>query len=496
MKTGYLDNFYARLGLKIDATEQEIKNSYHQAAIKFHPDTNHKGGSTEIFLQIQEAYETLSIPKQRLIYDKELPKDAKSFKDILTNTIFSRSALEISNSEQIIYALINFTAFPHNDPSINNYKSPINVSIVIDTSTSMKGERLEAVKSTSLKIIKNLRKTDYISIISFNDKSTVVLPSVQNPDMNIVESQISQLSTKGGTEIYQGLSESYLEIKKQLSSNKVNQIVLLTDGKTYGDKNKCISLAKELGENGISISGLGIGKDWNEDFLEELVKKTGGETVYAKDPSSIAKFMNVKFSQLNNTYATNIHLTYNLPKNVELKYVFRISPNTNSLSIDPLKFGDLQYDNNLSVLMEFLVKKVPISDFPFLLINGELDLTIPGKSIPRVSQKFNLMRPVAIEPPKDTPPQMLIRALSKISLYRLQEEAFNAVKNGHIELATIKLNNLATQLLVSGEPILADTVLSEIDKLEGGTNIKSEKERKQIKYGTRALLLPPGKEFP
>ena len=78
MATGYLDNFYARLGIPQSATQEEIRTAYHQAARKFHPDQSKDKGSTEIFLHIQEAYETLSNPAKRAEYEFEIPvKDAE-----------------------------------------------------------------------------------------------------------------------------------------------------------------------------------------------------------------------------------------------------------------------------------------------------------------------------------------------------------------------------------------------------------------------------------
>jgi Ca-activated chloride channel family protein len=88
---------------------------------------------------------------------------------------------------------------------------------------------------------------------------------------------------------------------------------------------------------------------------------------------------------------------------------------------------------------------------------------------------------------------MLIKAMSKLSLYRMQEQARQDLANGEVEKATQRLQNLATQLLVSGEPGLAQTVLLEVKGIQNGRGLSEEAE-KQIKYGTRALLLPSGME--
>lgn len=59
-------NFYEVLGVKKDATHDEIKKAYKRLAMKHHPD---RGGDTEKFAKITEAYEVLKDPKKRAQYD-------------------------------------------------------------------------------------------------------------------------------------------------------------------------------------------------------------------------------------------------------------------------------------------------------------------------------------------------------------------------------------------------------------------------------------------
>jgi Ca-activated chloride channel family protein len=67
------------------------------------------------------------------------------------------------------------------------------------------------------------------------------------------------------------------------------------------------------------------------------------------------------------------------------------------------------------------------------------------------------------------------------------------VAAGEIGKATRHLQYLATHLLAHGERDLAHTVLVEAEHIHQ-TNQFSKEGDKRIKYGTRALLLPPGLE--
>ncbi|CAK7201009.1 DnaJ-related protein scj1 [Sporothrix eucalyptigena] len=65
------EDYYKVLGLKRDANDREIKSAYRQLSKKFHPDKN-PGDATakDKFVEVSEAYEALSDPKTRKIYDQ------------------------------------------------------------------------------------------------------------------------------------------------------------------------------------------------------------------------------------------------------------------------------------------------------------------------------------------------------------------------------------------------------------------------------------------
>ncbi len=72
----------------------------------------------------------------------------------------------------------------------------------------------------------------------------------------------------------------------------------------------------------------------------------------------------------------------------------------------------------------------------------------------------------------------------------MQERARSEVEDGDTEQATKHLQYLATHLITQGHKDLAQTVLAEAESVSN-THKFSAAGDKRIKYGTRALLLPP-----
>ena len=129
---------------------------------------------------------------------------------------------------------------------------------------------MDIVKTTAIDLIRQLRPQDILSIVTFSDRAEVLLPAGHQPERRDLETQIQMIEANGGTEIYQGLEAGFFQVRENLSKNHINHIILLTDGRTYGDDSTCMSIGEEAAANGVGISTLGIGDEVNDSFLDCL----------------------------------------------------------------------------------------------------------------------------------------------------------------------------------------------------------------------------------
>lgn len=481
-------NYYAVLGLKSKANAEAIRRAYHLAVRQLHPDVNANPEATELFLRTQEAYEILSDPVRRAAYDAELAIATQP--PVTLRTLFSRSHLLQIEEPQLYYALLEIKPEEKAVKELGARPSPpLNVCLLIDRSTSMQGERMDTVKATAIEILRQLREEDIFSIVTFSDRAQILTPARRSPNAAEIEGEIRSIRPGGGTEILQGLQAALMEVRRHLSRDQVNHIILLTDGRTYGDERDSLSLAAKAAESGIGISGFGIGSDWNDTFLDDLATPSGNQSQYVSNAKGIQGFLQKKFYDLGQVFAEQLAFEFQAGPGVALRYAFRLNPDPGPLNVQaPIRLGNVPLKSELSFILEFLVEPSKLEATDQMLVRGEVQMNIPAQ-VETPPLEILLSSPVHGTDSEEDPPFELMDAISRVTLYRMQEKARQEVREGQIEIANRRLQSLATQLLAQGKHALANTVLAEARNLLHTRALSMEGE-KGIKYGTRSLFLP------
>jgi len=249
----------------------------------------------------------------------------------------------------------------------------------------------------------------------------------------------------------------------------------------------CLALASKLAERNIGISGLGIGKEWNDIFLDVLATRTGGSSAYIAQPQDIKRLLLEKFNALAQTYADDVTLSLNPVDGVELSYAFRLERDPVAIPVDDqLHLGAILQDASTRVIFEYIIQPKAVKSDLLTVLDGMLKVSIASHPMPVPSLRLHLSRPISDNPETDPPPPQIVQALSRLMLYRMQERARKELEEGQVESATRHLRVLASNLLTQGERSLAQTILLEVDHLQEKHALSAEGS-KTMNYGTRAL---------
>lgn len=188
-------------------------------------------------------------------------------------------------------------------------RTPVNVAIVLDRSGSMSGQKLEHAKQAAIQAVDRLSNEDIVSVITYNHKVNVLIPATKISDKNKINQQIKSIQAGGNTALFAGISKGAAEVRKFLDKDRVNRVILLSDGKA----NSGPSSPKALGDlgaslikEGISVTTLGLGEGYNEDLMNQLARRSDGNHTFIESPSQLVKIFNAEFGDILSVVAQEV----------------------------------------------------------------------------------------------------------------------------------------------------------------------------------------------
>ena len=481
---------YAVLGIRSDAEPEEIKQVYRQLVRRYHPDVNPDDGAAERFHEIQQAYELLSNPEQRRAFDQWRKQHGlEGPAPLILRVTPSQEALPSLGESQVLYVMAELSA----SDEIEAQRLPLNLCLVLDRSTSMKGGRLQQVKEAARFIVDRMEADDVFSLVSFSDRASIVVPGSRDLDKAVARKAINSIQSGGGTEILQGLQLGLDRIRKWKDDGSISHLILLTDGQTYGDEEECLEAAKAAGAERISLTLMGVGADWNDKLLDEMAKLSGAPdaSIYIDSTNKIAEAFHSRIDGLGNIFARDLVMSVRLAPQITMKEIFRVSPQINRLySTDSqIRLGSLETERPQAVMLELVIPS--LSPGTHRLLHIDIEGRVPAVGEHPIRTGYTMQIPFNLELSRRSPvPPDIVAAMGKLAIFKMQERVMQDIEMGHLEPAVSRLKTMATRLLDIGEVELARAALLEAGRLSQ-TGSLSSSGRKKIRYGTRELTIVP-----
>lgn len=214
-----------------------------------------------------------------------------------------------SDKKQTAYVKVGLTGFSM--PAATR-RVPVNVALVLDKSGSMNGRKIEEAKQAAIQAVSRLDKDDIVSVIVYDSTVQVLVPATKMTDREDVCRKISSVSAGGRTALFAGVSKGAAELRKFLDSDRVNRIVLLSDGLANvgpSSPSELGSLGASLKKEGVSVTTMGLGLDYNEDVMVQLASHSGGNHIFIEDETQIAGFFKEEFDTVLSVVAQEVAIT-------------------------------------------------------------------------------------------------------------------------------------------------------------------------------------------
>lgn len=198
-------------------------------------------------------------------------------------------------------------------------RMPVNVAIVIDKSGSMGGNKIEQARRAAIQAIDRLGEDDIVSIVAYDSSVNVLVPATKASDRELIKAKISSLQAGGNTALFAGVSKGAAEVRKFKADNRVNRVILLSDGLANVGPSAPSDL-EELGgsliKEGISVSTMGLGLGYNEDLMTRLALVSSGNHVFIEDAENLVQVFQNEFDDVLSVVAQKLHIKATLAEGV------------------------------------------------------------------------------------------------------------------------------------------------------------------------------------
>ena len=401
-----------------------------------------------------------------------------------------RDSLLVQPRAQMFYALLDLKL----SDAVQVSQQPLNMSLVLDHSSSMqRNDKLQRLKEAVSRIVDMMNPRDYLSIVTFGDRASVLLPSAPLGNKRAARQALDAIRCRGGTEISTGIRAGLQELRGH-SSALISQMILLTDGQTYGDEDICLTLATQAGEQQVQITALGLGDDWNSALLDELAARTGGYTDYVQSAEQLASVFEEHLHIIQRTALRNLRMVIATSSSSRLLRATWVAPGIKPLPVPTetptghtltLDLGRMSNDRDYRLLLELVVASRGEGSVDVATIQFMYD--VPGMSRENESITHQLFGTFVKRWDVDPPVHLRVHdALRKITAHRLQEQAMQAIQEGQTQKGTANLRTAAKHLEAAGCAELADLARMEAERVERQGQAQAG-SMKRIIYGTRKL---------
>ncbi len=195
----------------------------------------------------------------------------------------------------------------------------VNLSIVLDRSGSMSGQKLEKAKDAAIEALRHLGPQDIFSVVVYDHNVRTVVPARSARHVEWIERRIREIRCGGNTALFGGVSQGAAEVRKNFGRGYVHRIILLSDGIANVGPSSPQDLGRlgaALIKEGISVTTVGVGTDYNEDLMTRLSQNSDGNSYFVESSRDLPRIFAGELGDVLNVVAKKVHVIVECPDGV------------------------------------------------------------------------------------------------------------------------------------------------------------------------------------
>ncbi len=229
----------------------------------------------------------------------------------------------------------------------NPPRLPLDLTVVVDRSGSMSAEGRMAYVKRGLDVMsESLRHGDRVNVVLFDDRVCTPLEDwvVGRDDPALLDRTISDMQPRGSTNLDMGLQSGY-ELARRFAPGTKGQrnerVLLLTDAwlNTGEVRPDVVSeVGRAFDEHDVRLTGIGVGRQFNDAVLDMLTEKGKGAYVYLGSEAVVDRVFGLGFEALTRTIAHDVRFALELPDSLAMLRFYGEESSRDPADVQPIHY--------------------------------------------------------------------------------------------------------------------------------------------------------------
>ena len=205
---------------------------------------------------------------------------------------------------------------------------------------------MDYVQRGLLQMVGQLVPGDRVDLVLFDSDVCAPLENfvVGRDDGAVLEQEIRKIRPNSATNLVGGLRDAYrIQTARNRASvaDRNRRIVLLTDAflnEGMVDQDLVAEVGRRFEEDGIRLTGVGVGREFNDSLLNKLTEKSKGSYVYLGSEAVVDRVFGSGFLSLVQTIAHNVQFSIHLPPELAMTRFYGEESSTNAAEVQPIHY--------------------------------------------------------------------------------------------------------------------------------------------------------------
>ncbi len=327
-------------------------------------------------------------------------------------------------------------------------RPPLNLSVVLDRSGSMEGDKLAYVKQAAQFLVQHLGAQDRFSLVTYDDNVQVEIAPGPVEHKDAFNLKIRRIHTGGMTNLSGGWLQGCQLVSENAAQQQVNRVLLLTDGlanRGVTDPDRLAAMARQKRDEGITTTTMGVGMDFNEDLLRRMATEGGGSFYFIDNPDLTPKIFSDELKDLLSVVGQNLIITVTLSADVQVVRQLHTYPSEVNGQQIIYRLGDLYVDEIKMLLLELHIPRLEtLGQVEVARLRFEYDELAADSAIHRALDLPIVVNAVAAdEAARSEPNREVVKTALLLSAARAREEAIQYADTGDYAHASETLHRAA-----------------------------------------------------